>query len=65
MSQKIKAIHRCVEFLTEQGYYGDFNMLFATNGKNTAEYLCERFTTSNGAEVLDSDYDVVREWLEE
>lgn len=65
MSHKIKMIHQCVEYLTERGYYGDFNMLFATNGKDTADYLCESFSTSDGGEVLDSDYEIIKEWLEE
>lgn len=63
MSQKIKLIHQAVEYLSEQGYYGDFNMLYAANGKDTAEYLCERFTTKDGGQVCDSDYDIIQEWL--
>ena len=61
---KVNNIHRCVDYLTEQGYYGDFNMLFAANCKNTAEYICEVFTTQDGGEVSDKIYKVVKEMLE-
>lgn len=65
MSHKIKMIHQSIEYLAERGYYGDFNMLVATNGKDTADYLCDIFSTSDGGEVLDSDYELIKEWLEE
>lgn len=46
-----------MEYLEEQGYYGDFSLM------STAEELCERFTTKDGGEVDEQTYLVIKEWL--
>lgn len=61
---KVNNIHRCIDYLIEHNYYGDFNMLFAANCKDTADYICEVFTTQNGDEVSDKIYKTVKEMLE-
>lgn len=66
MGQKLKLIYECVSYLEEQGYYGNIDLIYAVDGvDNPADHICERFTTPDGGEVLDRDYDIIKEWLEE
>ena len=57
MSQQLKLISQCMEYLEEQGYYGDYSLM------STAEELCERFATKDGGEVDEDTYLVIKEWL--
>ena len=55
-------IYEIEQDLNEQGYYGQIDHEFIDSiAFSIAEQLCNRFSDKDGGEVLDKDFEVLRE----
>jgi hypothetical protein len=55
-------IYEIEEYLYDQGYYGQVDHEFIDSiTLIIAEHLCNRFCDKDGGEVLDKDFEVLRE----
>ena len=55
-------IYEIEEYLYDQGYYGQVDPEFIDSiALIIAEQLCNRFCDKDGGEVLDKDFEVLRE----
>ena len=55
----------CHNYLEKLGYYGQFDIDVARQHDDVADYICERYTNKQGAQVDDNTYYVIKEWLDD